>query len=131
MSKESGEAFGGSMEEVGELFGREIRKALSSTWPKSTQELLPGYLPNKLNTEYDQRELALYQCAYNILGDMVKEVTVEVVFDEEQLVSDPDLHIEHETRAVPRFKLVTNGGKKSRDEQVAWFGRIAPEGGIN
>lgn len=54
---------GESHENVAQLFEREIRKSLSPMWAKSTQELLPGYLPNKPRGEYTKDELALYKSA--------------------------------------------------------------------
>lgn len=102
-----------SREDIAVLFEQEIRQALSPVWAKSTQELLPGYLPNKPRGEYSKEDLARYKIAYGLLGDMVKAGEVEVLFMEEAATPIPDSPLEDEIIAIPRFKLVTSGGKKS------------------
>jgi hypothetical protein len=113
-----------SEESLEQLYEQEIRKALSPTWAKSTQELLPGYLPNKPTGEYSKDELAQYRIAYAILGEMTERGLVEVLFEEEPLAPTPGRVIEDETIAIPRFKLVTSGGKRSQDPGVAWNGGL-------
>lgn len=113
-----------SQESTEQLFEREIRKALSPTWAKSTQELLPGYLANKSLGEYTEEELDQYRIAYAILGKMTQNGELEVLFDEESLATNPDSPVENETIATPRFKLVTNGGKKSENPRVSWSGGL-------
>ncbi len=108
-----------SKKNLEQLYAQEIKKALSPTWAKSTQELLPGYLPNKSPGEYTPDELERYRIAYAIVGKMVNEGEVEVLFEEESLTPNPDLPVENETIAIPRFKLVTHGGKKSENPAVA------------
>lgn len=118
---------GESQESIIELFEREIHQALSPTWAKSTQELLPGYLPNKPRGEYTQEELVLYQSAYGLLGEMVKRGEVEVTFDKEVQALIPDNPLESETIATPRFKLVTHSGKKSPKHEVLWQGGLVAD----
>lgn len=113
-----------SRENIEQLFEWEIRKALSPTWAKSTQELLPGYLPNKSPGEYTQEELDQYRIAYAILGKMTQDGELEVLFEEESLPTNPDSSVENETIAIPRFKLVTNKGKKSENPDVSWNGGL-------
>lgn len=116
-----------SRENLEQLFAQEIHRALSPTWAKSTQELLPGYLPNKSPGEYTPDELDQYRIAYAIVGKMVQEGKVEVVFQEESLPSNPDSPVENETMAVPRFKLVTQGGKKSENPAISLGRGLVPE----
>lgn len=110
-----------------QLFEREIRKALSPFWAKTVQELLPGYLPDKLTGELTEKELAHYRSAYKILGEMVKNNEIEVVFRDEPVPLPAHPLVENETRARPQFKLKSNGGKKSRSEDRAWQGNLAAE----
>lgn len=111
-------------ENMEELFAREIRKALSPTWAKSTQELLPGYLSNKPRGTYTSDELAQYKIAFGILGAMVKSGEVEVTFEEETAPDVADALHDVSVTAVPRFKLVTHGGKKSETPQMLWQGGL-------
>lgn len=113
-----------SEENLEQLYEQEIRKALSPTWAKSTQELLPGYLPNKPTGEYSKEELEQYRIAYAILGEMTERGEVEVIFEEESLAPTPGRVIEDETIAIPRFKLVTSGGKRSQNHSIAWNGGL-------
>jgi hypothetical protein len=108
------------------LLEREIRQALSALWPKSVQELLPGYLPNLPVGELSKKELDCYRSAYTFLGELVKQDEVEVVFIEEPLLTPTDPLIENEYRARPKFKLKMNGGKKEREEGVSWQGSAVP-----
>lgn len=113
-----------SHEDTAQLFEREIRQSLSPVWAKSTQELLPGYLPNKPRGEYSKDDLARYKIAYGLLGEMVKSGEVEVLFTEEAATPIPDSPLEDETVALPRFKLVTHGGKKSASPTPAMAGGL-------
>lgn len=113
-----------SRENLEQLYEQEIRKALSPTWAKSTQELLPGYLPNKSPGEYSHEELDQYRIAYAILGKMTQDGELEVSFEEESVEPAPDSPVENETIAIPRFKLVTNGGKKSENHNISWQGGL-------
>jgi hypothetical protein len=58
---------------------------------------------------------------------MVQEGEVEVLFEEESLTPNPDSPVENETIAVPRFKLVTQDGKKSEKPNVSLGRRLVPE----
>jgi hypothetical protein len=116
-----------SEEGVEQLFEREIRQALSPAWAKTTQELLPGFLPNKSTGELTQEELAHYRSAYKILGEMVKNDEVEVVFRDEKVPPSTNPLIENETHARPQFKLKTHGGKRSRNEGFSFQGDLATD----
>src|SRR3989338_5574565 len=116
-----------SLENGPQLFEREIRRALSATWPKSVQELLPGYLPNRPIAELSKAELASYRSAYELLGEFVKKDEVEVVFVEESSTTPTDLLIENEYRARPKFKLKTDGGKREHNEGFFWQGNAVAD----
>ncbi len=114
-----------SQEDLRSLYEREISRALSPVWAKSTQELLPGHLPNKARGEYTEEELAQYQIAYGILGERVKSGEVEVIFESEEATPIQNSPLEGETIAIPRFKLVTLGGKPSETKEVLAEGKLA------
>lgn len=116
-----------SPEDTEAIFDQEIRRSLSPVWAKSTQELLPGYLPNKSRGEYSKDELARYKIAYGLLGEMVKGGEVEVLFEAEAAEPKPDSPVEGEAIAVPRFKLVTQGGKKSRSPSAPLPGGLVTD----
>jgi len=128
MKSEAGPAQN-EIEHTEQLFRRELRSALSEAWPKTTQELLPGYLPDKPTSELSREELASYQSAYRILGEMVKNDEAEVVFEEDCVTSPSNPVLAHETTARPKFKLKSHGGKKSRNKGVAWRGDFATDPG--
>ncbi len=116
-----------SQENTAEIFDREIRRSLSPVWAKSTQELLPGYLPDKPRGEYAEDELARYKIAFTLLGEMAKRGEVEVSFEEEVLPSMENSPMNHETIAIPRFKLVTSGGKKSMSPSASFNGELVAD----
>jgi hypothetical protein len=116
-----------SLENEPQLLEREIRQALSATWPKSVQELLPGYLPDRPIAELSKAELASYRSAYALLGELVKKDEVEVVFVEESATTPADLSIENEYKARPKFKLKTNGGKREHNEGFFWQGNAVAD----
>ncbi|OGZ11496.1 MAG: hypothetical protein A3C93_01100 [Candidatus Lloydbacteria bacterium RIFCSPHIGHO2_02_FULL_54_17] len=115
---------------VEQLFVREIKKALSPTWAKTTQELLPGYLPDRPTPELSKEELALYRTAFQIVGKMVEDDEVEVLFGEGDAVTRRSPSISDETLARPRFKLKTHGGKRSRNVSGAWQGSAVSDAGL-
>ncbi len=114
-----------SSESIEQIFAREIHKALSPTWAKSTQELLPGYLPNKPRGTYTSGELEQYKIAFGILGEFVRRGEAEVLFEEDESPDVVDALQDVSVTATPRFKLVTHGGKKSENPQVSWRGGLA------
>lgn len=94
---------------------RMLLQALSPVWAKSVQELLPGYLPDKATSEYSKEELSLFRLAYGLLGEMVKNGTVEVVF-EDTTQQDKKTVMDTESTTKPKFKLVSSGGRKSEND---------------
>lgn len=119
-----------SLEQLKMEINRMLLQALSPVWAKSVQELIPGYLPDKATSEYSKEELSLFRLAYGLLGNMVKDGSVEVVFEdtskhEEKTVMDT------ESTAKPKFKLVTSGGKKMENSQSSLRTDVAWEGGVS
>ncbi len=117
-------------EGVEQLFTREIKQALSPTWAKTTQELLPGYLPDRPTSELSKEELALYRTAFQIVGKMVEDDEVEVLFGESGTATRKSPALGDESLARPRFKLKTHGGKRSRNPSGAWQGSVVPDAGL-
>lgn len=118
---------GESQEEGQQLFEREIKKALSPAFAKTIQELLPGYLPDKPQGEYDTEETARYRKAYKIVGEMVKRGEVTTIHQEggeEERTADG---VYMSGVARPKFKLNVSGGKKSRNEETVWQGGLATD----
>ncbi len=107
-----------------------LLQALSPVWAKSVQELLPGYLPDKATSEYSKEELSLFRFAYGLLGDMVKNGSVEVIFEDTTQRNEKTI-MDTESTARLKFKLVTSGGKKEKDSQQFFGTDVAWEGGIS
>lgn len=114
MSQESISNEPRSQAEKEALFLKEIRQSLSPTWPKSIQELLPGYLPDLPFSELSPDEQASYQCAYHLLGTLVREEVADVTFAHEQSL---DTESGHEEVARPRFTLHVDQGKSNRQQE--------------
>lgn len=100
----------------------EISRSLSLVFAKSVQELLPGYLPNKLPDEYTDRELKLYQKAYAIVSELVQLGKVEVSF-RDITKETIDSISENERIRRPVFKLIS-GGKKERGMDGVFDGKL-------
>lgn len=127
MMHEGGPSGAESAEGVEALFTRELKKALSTTWPKTTQELLPGFLPDKPTNELTKEELEQYRSAFKILGEMVERDEVEVLFGEGDRTSRKTPALADERLARPRFKWKTHGGKRSKHEVGEWEGSLATD----
>jgi hypothetical protein len=80
----------------------------------SVQELMPGYLPDKETKEYTKEELSLFRFAYKLLGNMLKEGRVEVIF--EDTTERPPSNLDSETIAKPKFKLIQSSGTKEQKD---------------
>lgn len=109
---------------------RMLLQALSPVWAKSVQELIPGYLPDKATSEYSKEELSLFRLAYRLLGEMVKNGKVEVIFEDTTPQNEKTV-MDTESTTKPKFKLVTSGGKKSADTQQFFGTDVAWEGGAS
>ncbi len=90
---------------------KEVYAGLSATWFKTVQEILPGHLRDLPKAKLTEEELQLYNDAYTVLGNMVKEKNVEVSFREEETPVSGD-GTSHTTLRRPQFKLKTERGKK-------------------
>ncbi len=106
-----------------------LLQALSPVWAKSVQELIPGYLPDKATNEYSKEELSLFRFAYKLLGEMVKDGKVEVIFEDTSAPTQNSV-MDTESTAKPKFKLVNSGGTKARDEQQFLGTNISWEGAL-
>ena len=100
------------LENIERLFDKEIRQALSPVFAKSTQELLPHYLPDLPISELSPEELDLYNRAYAIVGEMVKRGDVDVVFEHDNNATEADTLVLHAEVTRPKFKWSSQGGKK-------------------
>ena len=109
---------------------RMLLQALSPVWAKSVQELLPGYLPDKATSEYTKEELSLFRFAYGLLGEMVKNGKVEMIFEDTTTSAEKTV-MDTESTAQAKFKLVTSGGKKENDSQQFFRADVAWEGGVS
>lgn len=107
---------------IEQLFEREIKKALSPTWPKTVQELLPGYLPEKTSSELNYEERAQYKIAYGVLKEMIENNEIESIVEETEIARPLDPSAASGAVSRPKFKLKSYGGKKSRNEGLAWQG---------
>ncbi len=104
---------GESFDEVEEVFKREIEMALSTTFAKTLQELLPGYLPLRNPMEFSSEEIKLYRLAYNIIAEMIEEEVVDVVFvTVKDTIDDVGVGEMAERQSERRYKLSPDGGKK-------------------
>ena len=121
---------GTSTEQREAEINRMILEALSPVWAKSVQELLPGYLSDKPTSEYTKEELSLFHLAYGLLGEMVKNGKVEVIFEDTTTSAEKTV-MDTESTAKPKFKLVSSGGKKSQDAQPFIGTDVAWEGGMS
>lgn len=121
---------GTSTEQREAEINRMILQALSPVWAKSVQELLPGYLPDKATSEYTKEELSLFRFAYGLLGEMVKNGKVEMIFEDTTTSAEKTV-MDTESTAKPKFKLVSSGGKKENDSQQFFRADVAWEGGVS
>lgn len=121
---------GTSTEQREAEINRMILEALSPVWAKSVQELLPGYLSDKPTSEYTKEELSLFHLAYGLLGEMVKNGKVEVIFEDTTTSAEKTV-MDTESTAQAKFKLVTSGGKKENDSQQFFRADVAWEGGVS
>ena len=121
MNSEQRERAEVSPEERGALFHREIAQALSPAWPKSIQELLPGYLPDLPFGELTPDVQTDYRKAYAILGEMVEQKEADVVFHSDHTETDTGAQ---ESVARPRFLLHVDHGKHSFEDDALPAGEM-------
>ena len=116
-----------SGESMKQVFAREIQAALSPTFAKTLQELLPGYLPLRSPMEFSYDEIKRYKLAYSIIAEMIEQEAVEVEFvtvkDTVDEVREGEMA---ERKSERRYKLQSGGGKKSRKADVVRGTSVKP-----